>query len=57
MTAFRAVKPLLAAVAATSIDEWLAPERHLQGELGRIGDNREAVKAFLAKRAPAFAGR
>jgi 2-(1,2-epoxy-1,2-dihydrophenyl)acetyl-CoA isomerase len=55
--AYRAVKTVLATAATDSLEETLALEARLQAELGRTADHREAVEAFLAKRAPEFTGR
>src|SRR3954453_3597979 len=54
---YRAVKTVLATAATDSLEETLALEARLQAELGRTADHREAVEAFLAKRAPEFTGR
>ena len=53
---YRAVKTVLATAATDSLEETLALEARLQKELGRTADHREAVEAFLAKRAPEFTG-
>jgi 2-(1,2-epoxy-1,2-dihydrophenyl)acetyl-CoA isomerase len=53
---YRAVKTVLATAATDSLEETLALEARLQTELGRTSDHREAVEAFLAKRAPEFTG-
>jgi 2-(1,2-epoxy-1,2-dihydrophenyl)acetyl-CoA isomerase len=42
---------------ATSLDEALEYEAHLQGIAGRSSDHREGVAAFLEKRQPRFEGR
>ena len=55
--AYRAVKTVLATAATDSLEDTLALEGRLQTELGRTADHREAVEAFLAKRAPEFTGR
>src|SRR5205085_8077349 len=55
--AYRAVKTVLATAATESLEQNLALEARLQTELGETADHREAVEAFLAKRAPTFAGR
>ena len=55
--AYRAVKTVLATAATDSLEETLALEARLQTELGQTADHREAVEAFLAKRAPEFTGR
>src|SRR3954467_13061217 len=54
--AYRAVKTVLATAATDSLEDTLALEARLQTELGRPADHREAVEAFLAKRAPRFTG-
>jgi len=54
---YRAVKTVLATAATDSLEETLALEARLQTELGKTADHREAVEAFLAKRAPEFTGR
>jgi 2-(1,2-epoxy-1,2-dihydrophenyl)acetyl-CoA isomerase len=55
--AYRAVKTVLATAATDSLEETLALEARLQTELGQTADHKEAVEAFLAKRAPEFTGR
>ena len=55
--AYRGVKTVLATAATDSLEDTLALEARLQAELGRTADHREAVEAFLAKRAPEFTGR
>jgi 2-(1,2-epoxy-1,2-dihydrophenyl)acetyl-CoA isomerase len=55
--AYRAVKTVLATAATDSLEDTLALEGRLQTELGQTADHREAVEAFLAKRAPEFTGR
>jgi 2-(1,2-epoxy-1,2-dihydrophenyl)acetyl-CoA isomerase len=55
--AFRAIKTVLATAATDSLEDTLALEARLQAELGTTADHREAVEAFLAKRAPEFTGR
>ena len=54
--AYRAIKTVLATAATDSLEDTLALEARLQTELGRTADHREAVEAFLAKRAPRFTG-
>jgi 2-(1,2-epoxy-1,2-dihydrophenyl)acetyl-CoA isomerase len=54
--AYRAVKTVLATAATDSLEDTLALEATLQEELGRTADHREAVEAFLEKRAPTFTG-
>jgi 2-(1,2-epoxy-1,2-dihydrophenyl)acetyl-CoA isomerase len=55
--AYRAVKTVLATAATDSLEDTLALEARLQKELGQTADHREAVEAFLGKRAPEFTGR
>lgn len=55
--AYRAVKTVLATAATDSLEDTLALEARLQASVGRTADHREAVDAFLAKRAPQFTGR
>jgi 2-(1,2-epoxy-1,2-dihydrophenyl)acetyl-CoA isomerase len=55
--AYRAVKTVLATAATDSLEETLALEARLQTRLGQTADHREAVEAFLEKRAPHFTGR
>jgi 2-(1,2-epoxy-1,2-dihydrophenyl)acetyl-CoA isomerase len=55
--AYRAMKTVLASAASDTLEETLALEARLQNELGQTADHREAVEAFLAKRAPEFTGR
>lgn len=54
--AFRAIKEVLATAATDSLADTLATEARLQTALGATADHREAVEAFLAKRAPHFSG-
>jgi 2-(1,2-epoxy-1,2-dihydrophenyl)acetyl-CoA isomerase len=54
--AFRAIKTVLATAATDSLEDTLALEARLQTELGSTVDHREAVEAFLGKRAPSFTG-
>ena len=54
--AYRAMKTVLATAATDSLEETLALEARLQTRLGQTADHREAVEAFLAKRAPEFTG-
>jgi 2-(1,2-epoxy-1,2-dihydrophenyl)acetyl-CoA isomerase len=54
--AFGAVKTVLATAATDSLEDTLALEAGLQSELGQTHDHREAVEAFLEKRAPEFTG-
>lgn len=56
-TAFRAVKTVLASAATDSLEDTLALEARLQTRLGQTTDHREAVEAFLEKRAARFTGR
>ena len=55
--AFRAIKTVLATAATDPLADTLALEARLQAELGGTADHREAVEAFLAKRAAEFTGR
>ena len=55
--AYRAVKTVLATAATDSLEQTLALEGRLQADVGQTADHREAVEAFLAKRAPRFTGR
>jgi 2-(1,2-epoxy-1,2-dihydrophenyl)acetyl-CoA isomerase len=55
--AYRAVKMVLATAGTDTLEETLLLEARLQARLGGTADHREAVEAFLAKRAPAFVGR
>src|SRR3954467_1381948 len=55
--ASRAMRPVLAPAATDSLEETLALEARLQTRLGQTADHREAVEAFLEKRAPTFIGR
>ena len=55
--AYRAMKTVLATAASDTLEETLALEARLQNQLGETADHREAVEAFLAKRAPEFTGR
>jgi 2-(1,2-epoxy-1,2-dihydrophenyl)acetyl-CoA isomerase len=55
--AYRAMKTVLATAATDSLEETLALEARLQTRLGQTADHREAVEAFLEKRAPQFTGR
>ena len=54
--ALRAIKTVLATAATDSLEDTLALEARLQTDLGRTADHREAVEAFLEKRAPRFTG-
>ena len=55
--AYRAIKTVLATAATDALADTLALEARLQVQLGATADHREAVEAFLAKRAPEFTGR
>jgi 2-(1,2-epoxy-1,2-dihydrophenyl)acetyl-CoA isomerase len=54
--AYRAIKTVLATAATDSLEDTLALEASLQTGLGASADHREAVEAFLAKRAAVFTG-
>ena len=54
--ALRAIKTVLATAATDSLEDTLALEARLQTDLGRTADHREAVEAFLEKRAARFTG-
>ena len=54
--AYAAIKTVLATAATDSLEDTLALEARLQQPLGATRDHREAVEAFLAKRAPEFTG-
>ena len=54
--AYRAIKTVLATAATDRLEDTLALEARLQTDLGRTADHREAVEAFLEKRAPRFTG-
>jgi 2-(1,2-epoxy-1,2-dihydrophenyl)acetyl-CoA isomerase len=51
------IKKALYASAGNTLSEQLDLERDFQREVGRHGDYREGVAAFLEKRKPAFTGR
>src|SRR3954447_21202776 len=55
--AYRAMKTVLATAATDSLEETLALEARLQTRPRATADHREAVEAFLEKRAPRFTGR
>jgi 2-(1,2-epoxy-1,2-dihydrophenyl)acetyl-CoA isomerase len=55
--AFAALKKAMWASASMSLDEVLALEGELQAALATTADHRNAVDAFLQKRAPRFEGR
>jgi 2-(1,2-epoxy-1,2-dihydrophenyl)acetyl-CoA isomerase len=52
--AFRGQKRLLRSVPGRSLDEVLADEARLQGELAMTADYREGVEAFQQRRVPIF---
>jgi len=54
---FGRIKQALYASPNNTLDEQLDLERDFQRELGRHGDYREGIAAFLEKRKPAFTGR
>jgi 2-(1,2-epoxy-1,2-dihydrophenyl)acetyl-CoA isomerase len=51
------IKQALYASPHNTLEQQLDLERDLQRELGRHGDYREGVAAFLEKRKPVFTGR
>ena len=51
------IKKALYASAGNTLDEQLDLERDFQRDVGRHGDFREGIAAFLEKRKPAFTGR
>lgn len=51
------IKKALYASSGNTLEQQLDLERDLQREVGRHGDYREGVAAFLEKRKPAFTGR
>lgn len=55
--AYAEIKKAVAIGAVSSLDEVLAAEGAAQSRLGTTRDHRDAVEAFLAKRAPGFEGR
>jgi 2-(1,2-epoxy-1,2-dihydrophenyl)acetyl-CoA isomerase len=55
--AFGAIKESLAYAASHSLAESLAKEAETQGRCGKTNDHRDAVTAFLEKRAAVFTGR
>ena len=55
--AYGAIKQALYASPHNTLDAQLDLERDRQRELGRTGDYREGVSAFMAKRGPEFEGR
>lgn len=56
-TAYAKVKEAMLTAAGTDLEQALATEARTQAEAGRTADHREAVEAFVAKRAAAFTGR
>jgi 2-(1,2-epoxy-1,2-dihydrophenyl)acetyl-CoA isomerase len=54
--AYAAVKSAVCFAAGHGLDEALAFESQLMARTGATADHREAVRAFLAKQAPAFGG-
>lgn len=55
--AFKGIKRLMRASFGNDLDDQLALEAQVQGEMGRTRDFKEGVLAFLEKRAPRFEGR
>ncbi|MGH8722399.1 MAG: enoyl-CoA hydratase-related protein, partial [Burkholderiales bacterium] len=55
--AYGMIKKALYASSGNTLDQQLDLERDFQREVGRHGDYREGVAAFLEKRKPAFTGR
>jgi 2-(1,2-epoxy-1,2-dihydrophenyl)acetyl-CoA isomerase len=55
--AYGMIKKALYASSGNTLDQQLDLERDFQREVGRHGDYREGVAAFLEKRKPAFKGR
>ena len=55
--AYAAIKEALAAAATSDLPTALETEARLQARCGATADHRNAVDAFLAKRAPGFSGR
>jgi 2-(1,2-epoxy-1,2-dihydrophenyl)acetyl-CoA isomerase len=56
-SAYAALKRSLAFSATASLNEALALEADLQGQMGRTADHRNAVAAFLRRETPTFTGR
>lgn len=54
--AYREIKGALSAAQASTLDEALDAENGVQTRLGSTADHREAVDAFVNKRAPKFTG-
>lgn len=54
--AYRKIKGVLAEAAHSSFADALAAEKLAQNELGATADHKEAVDAFVTKRAPKFSG-
>src|SRR5690606_42009799 len=55
--AFREIKRVLAAASTSTLAEALENEQAAQTRLGATHDHREAVDAFVNKRAPRFTGK
>ncbi len=55
--AYAALKRSLAYSATSSLPDAMAFEAHLQGEMGRTADHRDAVQSFLRREMPTFQGR
>jgi 2-(1,2-epoxy-1,2-dihydrophenyl)acetyl-CoA isomerase len=56
-TAYAKIKEALAAAADGTLEDALEAERRTQADCGATEDHREAVDAFVNKRAPKFIGR
>jgi 2-(1,2-epoxy-1,2-dihydrophenyl)acetyl-CoA isomerase len=56
-TAYAKIKEAMNAAAGATLHEALEVEARTQADAGRTTDHREAVEAFVAKRAPRFTGR
>ena len=56
-TAYAKIKEALAAAADGTLEDALEAERRTQADCGATADHREAVDAFVNKRAPKFSGK